>query len=406
MKTIWFVYPYGPIPGEDVKDMRYIRIGRYLAKKYKCVWWTSNFFRRDKVFRSSTVEKREIQKNIEICLIPTTAFYRNISLRRVVFEIIYSRNLEKEWSKEKKPDLIITSGTGILTAFRPVWPYIKDGKTKAIYDIMDIHLINSYFKKRHKMLYPFVSLLMWVNSIREKSFYHNVDAVTGLGRNQLGTAKLRTGKREIPSCLLYNGINVGEFREKMKQQCLITLPEKKDGWIWCVYAGTLGPSYDIPALIKCAKKCGKAGKKIRFIVAGTGDFAEDCRSAGLENFTYLGYVDNNLLPSLYAKCDVGLSIYSEFSTVDMPDKFYDYTAAGLAIVNSLNGEVKDHIESNKLGVQYQAGDDEDLYRKVCRFESPEFLSECKNNSWRIGGEFDFNKQLSSLEELIDKLLAT
>lgn len=404
MKTIWFVYPYGPIPGETVRDMRQIRIGKYLAKKYKCVWWTVNYNRREKVFRSSAVEKRKIQNNLEICLIPTTAFYRNISLRRVAFEIRYARNLKKEWSNEKKPDLIITSGTGMLTAFRPIWPYIKDGNIKVIYDIMDIHLINSYFKKRQKLLYPFVSLLMRVNRIREKSFYHSVAAVTGLGRNQLEIAKRRTGKRDIPSCLLYNGIYVGEFREKMKQKCLITLPEKKDGWLWCVYAGNLGPSYDIPALIKCAWKCGKAGKKIRFIVAGTGDFEEECRSVGFENFTYLGYVDNSLLPSLYAKCDVGLCIYSDFSTVDMPDKFYDYTAAGLAIVNSLNGEVKDHIESNSLGVQYQAGDDEDLYRKVCRFESPEFLSECKNNSWRIGSSFDFNKQLDSLEKLIDKVL--
>ena len=44
MKTIWFVYPYGPLPSEKSLDVRYIRFSYVLAKMgYNCVWWTANF---------------------------------------------------------------------------------------------------------------------------------------------------------------------------------------------------------------------------------------------------------------------------------------------------------------------------------------------------------------------------
>lgn len=371
MRTIWFVYPYGSIPGEATQEMRYIRFGKRLSRKYKCVWWTSNFNKRNKVFRSHGIEERFVQDNLKVVLIPSISYFRNISLKRIAFEVLFVQNLKNAWRKEKNPDLIITPGTGMLTAFRPVWPYIKDKDIKAVFDIMDIHLIKSYFKKRYALLYPLISLLMLLNGFREKGFYHRVAGVIGLGKGQLEIAKYRTGFRNIPSCLIYNGIYVDEFRKKMRQKCPVYLPEKKDGWVWCIYAGSLGPSYDIPAVIKCAKKCEENGNKILFIVAGSGDFSEICKGVKSDNFIYIGYVDKSLLPPLYAKCDIGLCTYSNFSTVDMPDKFYDYSAAGLAIVNSLTGEVKDHIITNNLGVQYKAGDAEDLYEKVCLFENQE-----------------------------------
>ena len=400
MKTIWFVYPYGLIPRENTQEIRYLRFGRELSKIYNCVWWTSNFSKRCGKRSESEIV---VQDNLKIMLVPTTPYQKNISFSRVLFELHFSRNLRKLWNNVDKPDLIITPGTGMITTFRPVWPYIRNRNVKAVYDLMDVHPINSYMKSHHPFLYPVYRIFDWFNKKREKGFYKSAVGVTALGCKQLEIAKQRTGNRAIPSCLIYNSIYVNEFREAMSNTCSVELPEKSD-WIWCVYAGSLNPSYDIPTVIECARKCEEENRRVLFIIVGGGEYADLCKKSISDHLLYLGFQDSKDLPPLYAKCDVGLCTYADFSTVDMPDKFYDYTAAGLAIVNSLKGESRDYVEGRRLGVQYKAGDPEDLYEKVCRFEDADYLAECKKNSWNIGEEFDFGKQVDKLKTLIDEII--
>lgn len=400
MKTIWFVYPYGMLPEENTQEIRYLRFGRELSKIYNCVWWTSNFSKRCGKRSESEIV---VQDNLKIMLVPTTPYQKNISFSRVLFELHFSRNLRKLWNNVDKPDLIITPGTGMITAFRPVWPYIRNRNVKAVYDLMDVHPINSYMKSHHPFLYPVYRIFDWFNKKREKGFYKSAVGVTALGCKQLEIAKQRTGNRNIPSRLIYNSIYVNEFREAMSNTCSVELPEKSD-WIWCVYAGSLNPSYDIPTVIECARKCEEENRRVLFIIVGGGEYADLCKKSISDHLLYLGFQDSKDLPPLYAKCDVGLCTYADFSTVDMPDKFYDYTAAGLAIVNSLKGESRDYVEGRRIGVQYKAGDPEDLYEKVCRFEDTDYLAECKKNSWNIGEEFDFGKQVDKLKTLIDEII--
>lgn len=268
---------------------------------------------------------------------------------------------------------------------------------------MDVHPLPSYIKRHHPTLYPFVKPLIWFNGLREKKFYNNVSGVSGLARGQLEIAKSRINNKNVPSCLVYNSICVEKFREQMTAECNISLPNKNEGWIWCVYAGSLGPSYDIPTIIDCANKSKSNRKKVLFIIAGSGEYASVCKQNKNDQDVFLEYLDKRDLVPIYSKCDIGLCTYADFSTVDMPDKFYDYTAAGLAIVNSLHGEIEEHVRSSRLGVQYRSGDADDLYEKICLFEDESLLNYCKKNSWKIADEFDFEKQLDLLEGFINRI---
>ena len=404
MKTIWIVYPYGTILGEKHFETRHIRFGRMLAANgYKVIFWTSNFSHGSKTYRSVSWKTINVCKNFDIELVPSSSYKENISIRRVLFEINYSRNLAKKYYSLDKPDLIITAGTGFLTAFYPVWPYIKDNSIPAIYDIMDVHPFSNYMKLHHKRLAPFAKLLIRIIGWREKAFYEHVSAVCGLGRNQLKIAKERTGKIDIPACLVYNGIDVSEFRKRMELTCQVDLPEKKEGEVWCVYAGSLGPSYDIKTLLACAEKVKQRNDKIRFIIAGGGPQSPLIEDASRNNIkiTYLGSLNANWLPAIYKKCDIGLCIYASFSTVDMPDKFYDYTAAGLAVVNSLQGEIKEYVQDVGVGEQYEAENSDSLYaaiKKACVH-----LTDYKEASYKLAERFDLNEQLKPLLQMIRDL---
>ena len=408
MKTIWFVYPYGPLPSEKVLEVRYIRFSQVLSKMgFKCVWWTANFSHGLKEWRSESWKTIEVAENITIELVPTRAYKSNISLQRALFELKFASNLGKKIKDIEKPDIIMTSGTGLLTAFRPIWPYMQEKRVPVIYDIMDVHMIDSYMREHHKALSPFVKLVTNTVRKREKVFYDNVSAVTALGSGQLIIAKARTGNREIPSCLVYNGIYVDEFRQLLNQQCSLNLPKKKPEEIWCVYAGSLGPSCDIETVLKCAQTCRLTREnRIKFVFAGSGQFAEQIKQEAEDNpnVLYLGRLTPEQLIPVYRYCDIGLCTYASFSTVDMPDKFYDYCAAGLAIVNSLQGEVKMHITENNLGELYLAGDENDLLRAIKKLTDKNLLETCKTNAYNIGNRFDLKNQLIPLVNMINEII--
>ena len=403
MKTIWIVYPYGDIIGEKFMEARHIRFGRMLAQNgYRIIYWTSNFSHAFKEMRSKGWKTINVCKNFDINLVPSTPYKKNISLRRALFELNYSKSLSKAFKKKNKPDLILTAGTGLVTAFYPVWPYIKDNKVPTIYDIMDVHLFNSYMEQHHKALVPFAKVLTNNIERREKPFYQHINAICGLGKNQVEIAKSRTGRKDIPSCLVYNSVVVDDFRAKMELPCKAKLPKKPDGEVWCVYAGSLGPSYDIESILKCAQESRKRKDNIRYVIAGAGPqeglVEEESRTN--DRLIYIGSVEADWLPAIYRQCDIGLCTYASYSTVDMPDKFYDYTSAGLAIVNSLEGEIKGYISA--AGLQYEAENYHSLYKAVMGVCSN--LDKYKEESYALANRFDLNNQMKPLLELINSLI--
>jgi glycosyltransferase involved in cell wall biosynthesis len=408
MKTIWFVYPYGPIIGEKGLEFRYTRFAKVLAEKgYNVIWWTSNFSHSLKKERSKSWSTISVIPNFSIILVPTSSYKRNISIRRVLFELKYARNLGKRFRRENKPDLIMTSGTGLLSSFRPVWPYMKKNNIPVIYDIMDIHMINSYMSLNHKLIAPIVRSITKYVEKREKKFYTSVSAVSGLGRNQLDIAIERTGNRNIPSCLIYNGIYVDKFRTDLNKPLIDSVKVKEKEWLYCIYAGALGPSYDIESVIRAADFARDNNDLIKFYIAGSGPQAEFVIDAAKQNdrIVYLGVLSPGELIPIYGQCDIGLCTYASYSTVDMPDKFYDYCAAGLAIINSLNGEIKKHLLDNAVGFQYTAGNATDLYNQIVKFTDRQLLSTYRTNSYSIGNQFDIKNLMRQMIQLMDNLMS-
>jgi glycosyltransferase involved in cell wall biosynthesis len=210
--------------------------------------------------------------------------------------------------------------------------------------------------------------------------------------------------------VIYNGIDVQKFRKLMHDDVDMNgiLPHKQPGEIWAVFAGSLGPSYDIPTLLDMAKRLDNSPLNLRIIIAGDGpskveveNYIADKRHSSLH---YVGKLAPEKLASLYRLCDIGLCAYSQRSNVEMPDKIYDYTAAGLPVINSLRGEVSEMIKERRIGLQYRAGDAEDLLTALKLLTSNRSLrEEMAKNSITTGMVYDRHVQYAKLVELIKKL---
>ena len=408
MKTIWLINPYGPIEGENWREYSFNQFGKFLSENgYKVIWWTANFSHHFKKYRSNGWKDVIVNSNFVIRLVPTSSYKKNFGIGRMYKDYIFGKNAMRRFKQETPPHLII-SAENPITMGNPSYNYAKREKVPMIYDQMDIwpEFIVRSLRNPFNVIANFLFKPVYR---KRKVIYDNLAGSIALGKHYLEFMQhISPSLCEKPNALVYNGIDVKEFRERLNNDIRIDeLQEKMEDEIWCVFAGTLGPSYDITGIIECAKNFNEDKKnKFKFIIAGSGPYEEMVinYSKKLENLIYLGKLLPEQLIPIYGRCDVGLSAYSAGSNVDMCDKFYDYTAAGLAVINSLKGEISEHIEEKKLGYNYKANDVQSFKKALMKIGNEEILNNAKRNSWTIGSEFDKNVQNKKLLEVINRII--
>lgn len=409
MRTIWLVNPYGPIEGENWREYSFNQFGKYLsANGYRIVWWTASFSHHFKKQRSAGWKDISVNENFIIRLVPTTKYKKNFGFGRMVKDFVFGINASKRFKREKKPDLIIAAENP-LTMGNPSYKYAKKHNIPMIYDQMDIWP-EFILKTLPSPLRAIAKIAFTPVYAKRKRIYDFLSGSIALGKHYLEFMKeVSPSLNEKPNALIYNGIDVEEFRKQLtgliSNEKIAKLNKNEE--IWCVFAGTLGPSYDIETIIAAATKCIELGYlQYRFIIAGSGPFEEMVSLAeqDLDNLVYVGkLLPKDLIP-IYGRCDIGLSTYSAGSNVDMCDKFYDYTAAGLVVINSLNGEIAEHIRNSRIGVNYKPSDLNAFMEALLRYSEKKVLEESKKRSYKIGTNFDMKKQNEKLLNVIERVI--
>jgi glycosyltransferase involved in cell wall biosynthesis len=408
-KTIWLINPYGTLPSESWRPYCFAIIGRKLSEAgFDVVWWTSSFSHHFKTQRSDSWRDIEVQERFTVRLVPTPGYKKNIGLGRIWRDLVFGCKVHFHGGGLPKPDLVIYSesplnfgiggysvarrhGAPVVFHQMDLWPeLIVDALPRAIRAIGHLLFCPVYLSRRY--------------------IYNKLDGVTALAKPYLDVPFTEAPVlRSRPNALIYNGIDVGRMRDIMsKSNPPSCLPSKSKNEVWAIFAGSLGPSYDIPVLIEAARLLKEKSIPIKIMIAGDGPFREEVEKAArlpeVFNMSYLGKLPADSLAAVYAKCDIGISAYSASSNVEMPDKIYDYTAAGLAVINSLVGEVSEVVLSNEIGFQYCAGAVVELVEYLMRlYASPSLLASMKRSSRELGTKYDQNVQYEKIVMLASKL---
>lgn len=408
-KTIWLINPYGPIPTENWRSYCFAIIGETLAEaNYNVVWWTSSFSHHFKTQRAAELTDLKINENFKIKLIPTTGYKKNIGFGRIYRDWIFSIKTHFIGKHLAKPDLIIYSESPLSFGIGG-YSLAKHHKIPVIFHQMDLwpELITQSFPRKIQGIVD--SLLKPIYSNRRKT-YENLDGVIALAEPYLKAAlNIAPNLRNKPHELIYNGIDVDDFRKKMISSSEKDFLIKKTGEIWAIFAGSLGPSYDITNLIQASKKLSEQNRNIKILIAGDGPFKQMVENAAKKpheyNLIYLGKLLPDDLNKIYSDCDIGFCAYKSSSNVEMPDKIYDYTAAGLAIINSLKGEVSTVVKNNGIGLQYDPEKENDLHEKLLSITNNiSILNDMKQKSFELGFLFDQKQQYKKLLPLINKII--
>lgn len=405
--SVWLVNPFDDIPGEGLPPLRYWTLARVLAARgHDVIWWTATWSHRRKAIRTAPLGIRE-DEGFAVRLVAVRPYEKNVSLARIGSHRDFGKTFERLANESvssgqlERPDIILAS-LPPLDSPEAAARLAKKLDATFVLDLMDVWpetfdrlLPGPGFLKR--LIAPFVLGGMLK---RRQALLAATDAVSAATQTY-AEAVLRDAADSLPRHVCYVGAYPQEFPAppRLMNHVPVTGADEsvtlEQAPLECVYAGTLEAGQDLDVLPAAARQLAAAGVKATIHVAGTGAAEAGLRRAaamlgGSCRLEVQGLLPRQAYVKLLSRCDVGLVCVKPESLVAVPYKACDYAAAGLALVNSLPGELQRLIDEHDAGVAYTAGDAGSLARAITGFASDRTrLAACQQGAGRLtAAEFD------------------
>ncbi len=397
---IWIVNPYGTLPSEGWREYRSSMLARALAARgHHPTWFLSNFEHRSKSFRKE-VQADPALPGVTIYCLPARPYDRNISIGRVRYEQSFGRAFAAASRTLPKPDAIILAEPSLFFG-GPVRRYALNNNIPLIVDILDLWP-EMFAVAAPKPIRSLATLLLAPLYARRRKLLREATGVVGC---TVGYTKVARAVTDRPVETFYLGVDVAEVRRTMLDIPNTARLPPYNG-LTCVYAGTLGEAYDIPCLAASVEALAPLGR-VRLVVAGDGPERprlNQLAQAHPETLIFLGKVSPHELGALYAQAQIGLCSYAPGSAVEMPVKLFDYLAAGLGFVTSLDGEIRSLIDGG-AGVYCRPGDPTALADVLTGLaEAPQRVAAMQLVATDYGKRFDQHQQHAAFTAFIERLV--
>jgi glycosyltransferase involved in cell wall biosynthesis len=204
-------------------------------------------------------------------------------------------------------------------------------------------------------------LVLWTMSFLEWLSYRKSDACIGLSPGIVEGITRRSGTT-LPVTMIPNGCDLDVFNPGHRKDLSIDGIQPND--LVAVFTGAHGIANGLDAVLdaaSCLKNLGRDDIKLVFIGKGTmkSKLIERARRENLQNCIFLDPVPKKQLNNITGSSDVGLMILANvpaFYYGTSPNKFFDYIASGLPVLNNYPGWLADMIREHDFGIVVEPDD--------------------------------------------------
>jgi glycosyltransferase involved in cell wall biosynthesis len=247
-------------------------------------------------------------------------------------------------------------------------------------------------------------IVLWLMGWLEKRAYRASKACIGLAP---GIAEGIA--RHIPMAkvaMIPNGCDLEFFDPNINEPWRPeTIPQED---FVAIFAGTHGRANGLDAVLNAAACLKKRGRKdIRLLLVGDGKTKDNliarAKNEGLDNVVFHGNVSKERVPGLLRGANVGMQILANvpaFYYGTSPNKFFDYLAAGIPVLNNYPGWVADLIESHQCGKAICPDDPEGFADALCYLADHRELCDSMGQASR-----DLAMKLFDRDKLSDQFVA-
>lgn len=356
----------------DTYSQRIDAVSNYFIKKgYSYSIITANFSHSKKI---PIINKRE-----GITYLNVTSYKKNISIRRLISHVSFSKKTIKK-IEELKPDLIYAlvppnSIVQNLSKYK-----IKNNDVKLIYDIIDLWPETMPISK-YKNNFPFI---LWKN-LRDNWIKYADYIITEC---ELFSKKLNFEKYK--SKTLYFSRTITEYTVNSQQDKSV---------ISLAYLGSINNIIDISEICNLIKFL-KKDKFVELYIIGNGEKSEEfitrAKNSGAQVTFFESVYDNKKKAEIFSRCNFGLNIYKDNTVIGLTMKSIDYLELGLPIINNIKGDTYELVNEYNLGINL-----EDIYTKEIRYDfSNRYI---KNFAGTI---FSYENFCNEMDLIIDDVFKT
>lgn len=196
-------------------------------------------------------------------------------------------------------------------------------------------------------------IILWMMSVLEWLSYHSANRLIGLSPGIVeGIQKRGIHADKVAS--IPNGCDLDIFAN---QQQAWRPQAVKDTDLMAIFTGTHGLANGLDAVVDTALELQQRGRDdIKLVLVGDGmqkkALQQRAAELNLTNIIFHEPVNKTKLAGLMASADIGLQILANvpaFYYGTSPNKFFDYIAAGLPVLNNYPGWLAELIKEKKCG---------------------------------------------------------
>ncbi len=372
----------------DTRDYRYMLLAKQLAaNEHSVLRWSTTFDHIKKRFRFDRSTTVEVAPQLTLRLLHALPAYgRNISLARFLQQRHAARLFTEEAHHLPQPDLIY-AGVPVPELAEAC---LRCGRRHGIPVVVDVQ---DLWPDIYLSAFPCAArwigrLLLAPEFARSRRIFRQATAITAVSQTYFRWATDRAGRAPGE----YDGVYPLGFTPPTEH--ILKGDDERTAFLkrWGIQAGdwvasflgTFGNSYDIETIVQAARLLqAQRDRRIHIVMAGDGEKMGVARSLaeGVATITLPGWIDQSSALALSALSSVGLCAYAKHAYQSIPYKPLEYMAAGLPLISSLPGEMREILASEQCGLYYEAGNAESLCARLLELAAqPERCAEMGRRS--------------------------
>lgn len=303
-------------------------------------------------------------------------------------------------------DLLFATSTPLTAGIPGIWiKWFGKKKRKFVFEVRDL------WPELPKALGMKNPLLLGGMNLLERLSYRKADACIGLSPGICQGIEKRSQEGKSIK-MIPNGCDLNIFVPGQRNK--LELEGVKSTDKVAIFTGAHGIANGLDSVVDMAFELKQRNRNdIKIVFIGDGklkpQLQQRCKNEGLDNCLFFPPVPKTMLKSIVANADIGLMILKNvpaFYYGTSPNKFFDYIASGLPVINNYPGWLADLITENNCG-EVVKPDDAVLFANAVEklADNKELRTEYGNNA-RLLAERDFSRDILSdkfvdfLEEII------
>jgi len=381
--NIWFVCVGEPVPLDGNIDNLH-RCGqlafKFAKNGHKVLWITSNFdhFTKSQI---SEVETKKLSNNLSVRLLETKQYKKNISIKRFISHYFIANTLKKEINDLKNinsPDIIYASYPTIELPYE----LVKFANKKNIPIIVDVRDLwpDIFLSTIPQSLHFLAKVFLFPWYIKKSFTFNNANSVIAISNGFLNFAYKSSSRAKSK----FDKVIYKSFNSNFKT---VHSPSNK---FRVVYVGAISKNKTNLDIV--IESFNSLDLNYELVICGDGDDLEYYkRLAKNNNVIFKGWVSKHDIISIMNSCDIGIvPLKNRFDfKLALVNKAVEYLSHGLPIISSLDGDLKEFIKENKVGLSYS--NSEDLKECILQIsKDKKFQNELSENAKNVFVKnFDF-----------------